>query len=52
MCGVSFIDGHADGENKWRRCENCVYYDVDRIDQPCCSCIGGCNWEKSEVEGE
>lgn len=51
VCGVSFIDGHADGENKWRRCENCVYYDTDRTDQPCCSCVGGCNFE-SEVDTE
>ena len=26
-------------------CENCVYYDCDRQDQPCCSCVGGCNFE-------
>ena len=32
-------------------CENCVYYDTDRTDQPCCSCVGGCNFE-SEVDTE
>lgn len=33
-------------------CENCVYYDTERTDQPCCSCVGGCNYEENEVEGE
>lgn len=51
MLGVSFIDGHAEGENKGRRCENCVYYDTDRTDQPCCGCVGGCNFE-IEVDTE
>jgi hypothetical protein len=51
MCGVSFIDGHVDGENKGRRCENCVYYNTERTDQPCCSCVCGCNFE-SEVDSK
>ena len=29
-------------------CENCVYYDTDRQDQPCCGCVNGLNFE-SEV---
>ena len=29
-------------------CENCVYYDTERTDQPCCSCVDWCNFE-SEV---
>ena len=45
---VSLIDGHIDIV---KSCENCVYYDIDRNDQPCCSCVGGCNW-KSEVDTE
>jgi hypothetical protein len=32
-------------------CENCVYYDTDRNDQPCCNCNGE-NYEKCEVEEE
>lgn len=32
-------------------CENCVYYDTDRTDQPCCGCVGGCNFV-SEVDTE
>ncbi len=32
-------------------CENCAYYDMGRTDQPCCSCVGGCNFE-SEVDTE
>lgn len=46
--GVSLIDGHIDAI---RSCENCVYYDMNRQDQPCCSCIGFENWE-SEVDTE
>lgn len=46
--GVSFIDGHIDEP---RRCENCVYYDTERTDQPCCSCVGWCNFE-SEVDAD
>lgn len=51
MSNVSLIDGHIDNGNKTLRCENCVYYDTDRTDQPCCSCIGFENWE-SEVDTE
>ena len=40
--GVSFIDGHIDDP---RRCEDCVYYDTNRNDQPCCGCVGRCNFE-------
>lgn len=29
-------------------CENCVYYDTERTDQPCCSCVDWYNFE-SEV---
>lgn len=31
-------------------CESCVYYDTDRNDQPCCSCVGGCNFESDISE--
>lgn len=31
-------------------CENCLYYDTDRNDQPCCNCTGFENWEESEDE--
>ena len=27
-------------------CENCVYYDTDRTDQPCCSCDNWVNFEE------
>ena len=33
-------------------CANCVYYNTDRKDQPCCYCVGGGCFEESEVEGE
>lgn len=46
--GVSLIDGHID---VIKSCENCVYYDTDRTDQPGCSCVGGYNFE-SEVDTE
>lgn len=45
--GVSFIDGHIDEP---KCCEICVYYDTDRTDQPCCSCVGGCNFESDISE--
>lgn len=32
-------------------CANCVYYNTERNDMPCCSCNGHSNFE-SEVEGE
>ena len=35
-------------ENQEINCENCVYYDTERTDQPCCSCVDWCNFE-SEV---
>ena len=35
-------------ENQEINCENCVYYDTDRKDQPCCSCADMCNFEESE----
>lgn len=39
-------------ENKGNEkvCETCQYYDTDRQDQPCCSCVDSCNWEESEVD--
>lgn len=43
--GVSLINGHID---KSKCYENCVYYNTDRTDQPCCSCVCRCNFE-SEV---
>jgi hypothetical protein len=35
-----------------RDCASCTYYNTDQKDQPCCGCVGGCNYEESEVEGE
>ena len=46
--GVSLINGHID---ELKCCENCVYYDTDRTDQPCCSCVDWCNFE-GEVDTE
>lgn len=37
-------------ENQERNCENCVYYDTDRTDQPCYCCVGGYNFEKESEE--
>ena len=28
-----------------KTCETCIYYDNDRADTPCCSCVDGENWE-------
>ena len=45
---VSLVNGHI---HTIRSCENCVYYDTDRTDQPCCSCVDWCNFE-GEVDTE
>lgn len=37
------------GENPY--CEDCAFYNEDRRDQPCCSCVGYSNFEK-DTEGE
>ena len=47
--GVSLINGHID-ENKC--CENCVYYDNDKYDQPCCSCVEYSDWIRNAIEME
>lgn len=46
---VSLVNGHID---TIRSCENCVYYDTDRTDQPCCSCVQFENWEMMEDESD
>lgn len=28
-----------------KSCKTCIYYDTDRNDQPCCSCVDWENWE-------
>lgn len=40
--GALFVDDYAKKE-----CATCIYYDTDRKDQPCCSCINWENWEKN-----
>lgn len=29
-------------------CENCIYYDNDLDDQPCCACQNYINWEENQ----
>ena len=41
--GCLFIDDYEEQD-----CETCAYYDTDRSDQPCCSCIDWENWERCE----
>ena len=36
-------------ENQEINCENCVYYDTDRKDQPCCSCVEYSDWVRSDT---
>jgi hypothetical protein len=31
--------------HKYIECEACAYYGEDRNEQPCCGCVGGCNYE-------
>ena len=35
-----------------KACANCTYYNTYWKDQPCCGCVGGCNYVESEVESE
>ena len=39
--GCVFLDDYEE-EN----CETCAYYDTDKNDQPCCSCVDWENWER------
>jgi hypothetical protein len=43
------------GKDGWRKegaimkttiCENCAYYDERKDEQPCCTCVEGCNFEE------
>lgn len=43
--GYVFIDDYEEQD-----CDTCAYYDTDRDDQPCCSCVDGANWERYEDE--
>ena len=40
--GYVFLDDYIEED-----CETCMYYNTDKNDQPCCSCIDWENWEKS-----
>lgn len=40
--GVSLVDGHVDIV---KSCANCVYYNTERNDMPCCSCNGHSNFQ-------
>ena len=40
---VSLIDGHIDDDVC---CENCINYNVDRDEQPCCCCFDFLYWEE------
>ena len=46
---VSLIDGHIE---KVKSCENCVYYDNDRQNMPCFSCVGYICWIERERDTE
>ena len=43
--GVLFIDDYVEED-----CGTCAYYDTDRDDQPCCSCVDWENWERKVQE--
>lgn len=47
MPNVSLINGHIE-----KCCENCLYYNTDPTDQPCCSCVQFENWEMMEDESD
>lgn len=33
-------------------CENCMYYDTYRKEQPCCGCVAFVNWEEAVDNAE
>ena len=43
--GALFIDDYEEQD-----CDTCAYYDTDRKDQPCCSCVDWENWERCKDE--
>ena len=43
--GCVFIDDYEEQD-----CDTCAYYDTDRSDQPCCSCVDWENWERCKDE--
>lgn len=45
---VSLIDGHIDDDEMC--CENCINYNVDRSEQPCCSCFDFLYWEEENEQ--
>lgn len=46
MCIFNLIHRKIDEEIKC--CENCLHYNTDRNDMPCCRCNGQLNWERAE----
>ena len=43
--GCLFIDDYEEQD-----CDTCAYYNTDRNDQPCYSCVDWENWERCENE--
>lgn len=39
-------------ETYFRTCEDCVYYDTDENDMPCCGCVDKINFEPAEGDGD
>ena len=37
--------------NEGKCCETCLYYDTDRDDMPCYSCVDCENYEEGEIDG-
>lgn len=33
-------------------CDTCLYFDTDKDEQPCCSCVEGVNWTERESDDE
>ena len=43
--GCLFLDDYEEVD-----CDTCAYYNTDRDDQPCCSCVDWENWERCKDE--
>lgn len=49
-CRVCVSDIFNREDSKKKACEDCEYYNTDRDDQPCCSCIIGNNFEEAKCK--
>lgn len=45
LCSVAKEQEFKEKSKRGQFCDSCVYYNTDRTDQPCFSCVNMCNFE-------